>query len=472
MNRIFKNLLVVVMLLLLIKLPVSAYDFEVNGIYYDITSFTDFTCAVTNGEIEYCGDITIPSEISYNSRILKVTGIRSNAFKDCEYLISIICPNSLKEIGSYAFCGCKSLTSITIPDGITIVADYTFRNCSLLASLSIPASVTKIGDYAFSGCSSLTSLSIPDGVTEIGDYAFSGCRSLTSLSIPDGVTEIGKFGFSGCYNLESVVLSNNITILRLGLFSWCKALNSLTLPGSIKSVELGSIRLRWMRRPYYGDYIYQEYVDGYSSLFELCDNLKEIRFEYGNKPITAKEYYDAQKQETYEPIQYWKDVSFELMYYKLVNQYYLPEEIPLPISHIYLDREFYTNLSLPNLKELSIGDRVEKVCIRPYDSHDLETIYCYAKIPPVAPDFTNEQYINLTVKVPKESFAAYQEADVWKNFWNLTTLDDSGVDDVLTDVSIKEVGRYDLNGRYVTSNYKGIIIVRYSDGSTRKIINR
>lgn len=117
---------------------VSAYDFEVGGIYYNLNT-SDMTATVTSGDEKYAGDVVIPSSVTYNTKTLKVT-----------------------EIGWGAFSGCTSLTSVTIPN-----------------------SVTEIGSSAFSGCTSLTSFVIPNSVTEIGYGAFSECENLEKLIFED-----------------------------------------------------------------------------------------------------------------------------------------------------------------------------------------------------------------------------------------------------------------------------------------------
>ena len=133
--KTFKTKLLTIVALLC-SISANAHDFEVDGIYYNITSETDSTVSVIfRGlrydyyENEYSGTITIPPIVNYNSNTYRVTSI-----------------------GGYAFYGCSSLTSITIPEG-----------------------VTSIGSYAFFGCSSLTSITIPEGVTSIGRSAFDGC---------------------------------------------------------------------------------------------------------------------------------------------------------------------------------------------------------------------------------------------------------------------------------------------------------
>ena len=79
-----------------------------------------------------------------------VTSIGSSAFSDCRGLASIEIPNSVTRIGSYAFSGCRGLTSVTIPNSVTIIGDNAFARCSGLTSITIPNSVDSIGSNAFS----------------------------------------------------------------------------------------------------------------------------------------------------------------------------------------------------------------------------------------------------------------------------------------------------------------------------------
>ena len=85
---------------------VWAYDIEVDGIYYNITSLTDLTVEVTKGDNEYSGDIVIPSTITYKSKTLTVTSIQGWAFNDSFGLTSIVIPNSVTSIGEFAFSSC------------------------------------------------------------------------------------------------------------------------------------------------------------------------------------------------------------------------------------------------------------------------------------------------------------------------------------------------------------------------------
>ena len=175
-------------------LAASAHDFEVNGIYYNITSRADETAEVTykgsshdEYSYEYSGSITIPEG---------VTSIGTYAFEDCSRLTSITIPEDVTSIGDYAFYGCSSLTAVHISDiaawcNIEFFDDYSnplcyahnlYLNGELVTQLTLPEGVTSIGNYAFDGCYSLTTITIPEGVTSIESGAFSNCSSLTTIT--------------------------------------------------------------------------------------------------------------------------------------------------------------------------------------------------------------------------------------------------------------------------------------------------
>ena len=93
----------------------NAHDFEADGIYYNIISFTEETVEVTyQGEQydsydEYNGTVIIPETVA---------------------------PYRVIKIGANAFRGCDNLTSVTIPEGVTSIGEGTFDDCSNLTSLN------------------------------------------------------------------------------------------------------------------------------------------------------------------------------------------------------------------------------------------------------------------------------------------------------------------------------------------------
>ena len=228
----FKHLFTV--LLLLFCTVVNAHNFEVNGIYYNITDATNKTVAVTyRGSSEsaysneYTGDVVIPETVTYNDVTYNVTSIGDHAFEFCSGLTSIVIPNSVTSVGYEVFDGC-GLTSIVVEEGNTI---YDSRdNCNAIIETTsntltlgckntiIPNSVTSIGESAFNGCIGLTSISIPNSVTHIGNYAFFECSGLTSLTIPNSITSIGQNAFGKC---KFPVLHLPKSVTYVGLYNTC-----------------------------------------------------------------------------------------------------------------------------------------------------------------------------------------------------------------------------------------------------------
>jgi len=235
-----KKIINLSLLLLALLLPAtaSAYDFEVDGIYYNINgNNASVTYADDDWDTpDYSGDVTIPETVTYNGTTYSVTSIGELAFYFCSGLTSVTIGNSVTAIGESAFRGCSGLTSVTIPNSVTSIGGEAFAYCSGLTSVDIPNSVTSFGEAVFYSCSGLTSVTIGNSVTSIGDNAFSGCSGLTSVNIPNSVTYIGEGAFSDCSGLTSVTIGNSVTSIGWSAFSGCSGLTSVIIPNSVTSI--------------------------------------------------------------------------------------------------------------------------------------------------------------------------------------------------------------------------------------------
>ena len=142
-----RNLLLI--LVALLPVVASAYDAEIDGIYYNFSGNEATVTYQIYGFSNYPGSVVIPESVTYDGKTYRVTSIGSCAFYNCSILTSITIPNSVTSIGDEAFSVCSSLTSITIPESVTSIGNSAFSFCSGLTSITIPNSVTSIGIGAF-----------------------------------------------------------------------------------------------------------------------------------------------------------------------------------------------------------------------------------------------------------------------------------------------------------------------------------
>ena len=111
--------LITLLLALVATNTLWAYDFSVNGIYYNILTDKTNEVEVASGYPKYTGDIIIPSSVTYNGSTYSVTTIGNHAFGACYSLKSINIPNSVTSIGEGAFQYCYDLASISVAAGNT-----------------------------------------------------------------------------------------------------------------------------------------------------------------------------------------------------------------------------------------------------------------------------------------------------------------------------------------------------------------
>ena len=96
---------------LLCSVASYAYDFAVDGIYYNITNSSEKTVEVTYKEDSYAGTINIPETVSYQGATYRVTEIGYRAFYRSD-IVKITISNSVTSIGNSSFYDCTGLTTV------------------------------------------------------------------------------------------------------------------------------------------------------------------------------------------------------------------------------------------------------------------------------------------------------------------------------------------------------------------------
>ena len=433
-----------VMFLLPLSL-MAAETVRVHGIYYELIGDE---ATVTSGSITYSGVLAIPSSFNYNGRTYQVTSIGDHAFSSRTDLISVTIPESVISIDVGAFSGCSGLTTISIPNSVTIVCDGAFSGCSRLSSVTIGSGLTSLGTGVFNNCVELSSIKvkaenkcfdshnncnaiietssnkliagcnktvIPNDVTSIEFNAFYGCSRLNSITIPNSVKFIGHHAFYGCSGLTSINIPDNVRSIGECAFYGCSSLTSVTIPNSVTSIG--------------------------SSAFNGCSSLTSVT---------------------------------------------IPEGIAMIAGGTFSGCSRLTSVTIPSTVT-NIGDRAFSNCVR------LTDVYCYAENVPGASavissseyysthSFYNVPLSSATLHVPVASISSYQSTAPWSSFGTIVALteedaimnvkaDEDAIWNVNATTDEPNPVFYDTNGRKSDRPHPGINIIRYSDGTSKKVL--
>lgn len=75
-----------------------------------------------------------------------------------------------------------------------------------------------------------------------------------------------------------------------------------------------------------------------------------------------------------------------------------------------------------------------------------------------------------TLYVPEGSMYNYKYWEEWNAFNHIVEFSPTGINGVHAAAEHREVERYDTSGRRLTSPTNGLNIVRFNDGTTRKVM--
>ena len=428
--KIFKYLFTA--LLLLCTTVATAHDFEVGGVYYNITDATNKTVEVTyKGDNsssyvnEYSGSVVIPESVTYSGTIYSVTSIGYRAFSGCSNLTNVEISNSVISIGNYAFSSCSTLTGIEIPNSISSIGDFSFFNCSDLVGVEIPNSVISIGNNAFSGCSSLTSIEIPNSVTSIGDYGFYACSGLTAIIIGNGVTAIGYEAFEYCSDLKTII---NLSYLTF----------------SVGSLGNGGIA-------YYADKVFNApdgFIDGDFVWYENEDGVYLAGYLGDATELTLPTDYNGKS-------------IIGIGDYAFKNCPGLIGDVVIPNSVTSIGYKTFEECA--NIENLHIGNSIESIGDYAFAGcESIKEIKTGLQRPVCgsANIFADAVYDSAVLYVPYGTKSLYQEVEPWSLFYDIVEeMDLTGIDEVNGGDGKMKTIYYDLNGRAVENPVSGVYIV-------------
>ena len=166
----------------------------------------------------------------------------------------------------------------------------------------------------------------------------------------------------------------------------------------------------------------------------------------------------------------------------------LPSSVTEIGEHAFLNCRGLTNFTIPSgvtkigagaffccygLISLTIPSSVTAIGSGAFNGcSGLTSIYAYMeKLPETGSNlFLGCDAKNCTVYVPKGTGNAYFRSAEFGYFYNIVEFDATGIDKVAISTNAKEVSRYSANGQRLSAPAKGLNIVKYSDGSVKKVV--
>ena len=456
----------------------------INGINYDLIESAKIAVVVP-GKEPYSGDIVIPDTVEYNGIVYYVNALQpatfagcqdltsvaidapvavlpDSLFKDCSSLKSIKLNDGIVKIGHFVFYGCSALEAIDIPQGVASIGESLFRKCKSLRSITFPESVRLLGPYAFegctnldsvtfcgfmhqldalvfNGCTNLTYVSLPQNLTRILDDAFSGCSSLQTITIPESVTEIYDGVFYNCTSLTTIDLPEGLTYISEYAFYGCQSLESITIPESVASIGAKAFRncqsLKSVTLP-----------DGITFIgnnaFNKCSSLDSIVIPQGMEKIEKSAF----------------DLCINL------KSVILPESIT--------ELDMYAFIECYSLSTITIPANVRKIGKMAFeDCRSMTSFYCCVEDPQeieLGEDVFNRINEDCILYVPQGCAQSYRDDERWNAFSEIREFDVTQVEPVPHQAAVP-VEYYNLSGSKLPAPQQGINIIRYSDGTVRKV---
>ena len=296
------------------------------------------------------------------------------------------------------------------------LGDYAFYGCCRLTSLSLPSGITSIGNYAFQDCWGLTSFVIPSKVTTIGVSAFYGCSGLTSLDIPSSVTSIYMYAFAYCSGLTNLVIPSGVTTIAGYAFSGCSGLTNLVIPSGVTTIVRNA--------------------------FSGCSGLTSLNIPSSVTSIGESTFSGCSG----------------------LTSLVIPSSVTSILISAFYGCSGLASLVIPS-NVTSIWESAFNGC------SGLTSVYVSWQTPLriTTSVFSHVDKTKCTLYVPQGASQDYWLADVWGDFDNIVEYDATGIDKVTTSSDAKEVSRYSVNGQRLSAPTKGLNIVKYSDGSVKKV---
>ena len=227
--------------------------------------------------------------------------------------------------------------------------------------------------------------------------------------------KLGYAAFSDCSGLTSLTIPSSVTSIGENAFDGCSGLTSLTIPSSVTSIGEDA---------FYG-----------------CSGLTSLTIPSSVTSIGESAFSGCSG----------------------LTSLTIPSSVTSIGESVFFGCSGLTSFTIPS-SVTSIGWGAFCGC------SGLTSIYVYTeKLPNMGSDvFAGCDAKKCTVYVPKGTYDDYWLSE-FGYFENIVEFDPTGINNVITSNDAKELSRYSVNGQRLSAPTKGLNIVKYSDGSVKKV---
>lgn len=252
------------------------------------------------------------------------------------------------------------------------------------------------------------------------------------------------------------------------------------------------VRLTWNSK--YGGVYFWNDIDGSGLNCDECENWWAYPNEYDNydyeqdnsvfeialiKEGNGRDFVQEEMATVVDGIKYSLDAKQKTAKV-IVNNHSYTGDIVIPANITYENVTYkvnalgvgcfagcegLANVTLP-VGITSLGGR----CF--YNCTGLASVYMYAEHLPTMLGynvFGGCDADNCILYVPKGTMDMYRQSSAFGYFKNIVELDATDINNPATSTNLKEVYRYTTNGRRILTPTKGINVVKYNNGSVKKV---
>ena len=303
----------------------------------------------------------------------------------------------------------------TLPDRISESKKYLITNLKIVGEVNGTdwLFIREMAGSDFRGDKTDGKLSILD----LSDAKIVGGGLLYFFNVYTSYNDkLGDYAFYGCSGLTSLTIPSSVTSIGNEAFHGCSGLTSLVIPSGVTSI---------------GD----EAFYGCSGLISLTIPSSVTRIGWS---------------------------AFEGC--SGLTSLTIPSSVTLIGESVFSGCSGLTSLTIPS-SVTWIGNYAFEGC------SGLTSIYVYLeKTPKLGTDiFSGCDAKNCKVYVPTGTYDDYWLSE-FGYFENIVEFEATGIDEVTTSTDAKELSRYSVNGQRLSAPAKGLNIVKYSDGSVKKVV--